>query len=423
MYNIHDSKALTMALEKLGVSKFRHEQEAPLMAILNGKDVLVNMPTGGGKSLLYQAPAVMREKQITLVISPLKALQYDQVEALAKKGIRAAVLNSDLNNAEYHKTVGLAVMFGGLLYLAPEQLRNPWLRMAMEYSGVSCIAVDEAHVLAQSQGDFRTAYGEIGEFINALPHRPQVLALTATATVADCKTIIESLDMRMPEVFKSPMCRDNLKLFIKVIETTAKDNKRHNLEMNRFHSVERELAAWDGKGAAIVYCNTVQMVKNLYKWLKARDYPVCKFHGKLNRNKRKKSQEQFMSGNRPIVVATNAFGLGIDKPDVRLVIHAGLPLSMDGYVQEIGRAGRDGKKSRCVLFYAKSDFTVNERTLKHNSSAETKGLKLKRLQALRELIVSDKCLWCGIEKYFGQKKDKSCGHCCKCLYNNRRKRK
>ncbi len=415
MDNTNKKDALAAALLKLGVQKLRPEQEDPMRAILSGEDVLVNMPTGGGKSLLYQASAVMRDKQITLLISPLKALQYAQVQTLVSKGIRAIALNSDLSRYEYNKNLGLAVMFGGLIYLAPEQLQNQWFLMAMQYAGIACIAVDEAHILAQSKDDFRTAYGEIDKFIKRLPqNRPQLLALTATATRFDSQTIIQSLDMKNPKKFITPMRRNNLSLYVKAIETTATDNKCENLEVNRFHSVERELDAWSGKGAAIVYCHTVKMVKHLYKWLKARDYPVCKYHGKMNRNERKKSQEQFMTGNRSIVVATNAFGLGIDKPDIRLIIHAGLPLSMDGYVQEIGRAGRDGKKSRCVLFYAKSDFTVNERTLKHNGSAETKGLKLRRLQALRELIVSDKCLWCGIEKYFGQKKGKACGHCCKC---------
>lgn len=215
--------------------------------------------------------------------------------------------------------------------------------------------------------------------------------------------------------FVFPMRRDNLNLYIKLMGTTAKVHRRESLELNRFHSVERELDAWNGKGAAILYCPTVKMVEKLYCWLKACHYQVCIYHGKISRKKREEEQQRFMSGQRPIMIATNAFGLGIDKPDVRLIIHVGLPLSLDGYVQEIGRAGRDGKNSRCVLFYAKSDFSTNERVLR-KGNIDTFHIKRKRLNALKDLLDSDDCMWRIIEKYFGQKKDNACGHCCNCLY-------
>ncbi len=414
MINIINYAAMRLACLRLGIWELRPQQETAMKAICQGLDALIVMMTSGGKSALFQIPAIARLPKVSLVISPLRALQTDQVNALLARNIPAFVLNSDMTEAERKKVLEEVVKRGGILYLAPEQLQNKKVRKALLSADVALVAVDEAHILAQSQDDFRTAYREVGAFIDALPRRPQVLALTATATPFDCRTIIESLKMRDPEVLKFPIRRDNLYIYVKALETKSKTHKRNALGINRFNAVERELDAWDGKGAVIVYCNTVQMVKDLYKWLKARDYPVCQYHGKMTRTQRERSQKQFMSGNRPIAVATNAFGLGIDKPDVRLIIHAGLPLSLDGYVQEIGRAGRDGKKSRCVLFYAKSDFTVNERTLKYSSRAETRGSKLRRLQALCELIKSRKCLWCGIEKYFGQKKEKPCGRCCNC---------
>ncbi len=414
MLSIINYAAMRLACLRLGIWKLRPQQEEAMKAICQGLDALIVMMTSGGKSALFQIPAIARFPRVSLVISPLKALQEDQVHALLAKNIPAFVLNSDMAEAKRKQVLKEVVDRGGILYLAPEQLQNKEVRKALLSADVALVAVDEAHVLAQSKDDFRTAYGEIGTFINTLPDRPQVLALTATATPFDCHTIIESLKMRDPEVFKFPIRRDNLHLYVKALETKSKAHKRNTLEINRFNAVERELDAWNGDGAAIIYCNTVTMVKSLYEWLKARDYPVCKYHGKMDLNERNKSQKQFMSGSRPIAVATNAFGLGIDKPDVRLIIHAGLPLSLDGYVQEIGRAGRDGKKSRCVLFYAKSDFSVNERILKHSSSAETKCLKLRRLQALRELIKSHKCLWREIEKYFGQKPKGNCGKCCNC---------
>ncbi len=231
--------------------------------------------------------------------------------------------------------------------------------------------------------------------------------------------IAESLNMLPPKTFTFPIRRENLSLSVKLVEAKSVHNKRESLYNNRFHSVEQELQAWNGKGSCIIYCPTVKMVKQLFKWLRARNYKIGKYHGKMKREERETAYEKFMSGKCPIIVATNAFGLGIDKPDVRLLIHAGLPLSMDGYVQEIGRAGRDGKRSRCVLFYANSDFTDNERILRRGNE-EVVYQKLKRLRALQDLVKSNKCIWQGIERYFGQKKTKKCGHCCNCRWKEAR---
>lgn len=373
---------LAEAQKKLGIANLRLQQEAPMEAILNNEDVIVLMPTSGGKSLLYQLPAVTEHGSLTLVISPLKALQLDQVESLRSKGIRAAVLNSDLSAAEHRDVLEDMTEHGGLLYLAPEQLRSPAVADALQSCSIlSRIAVDEAHILPQAKDDFRKAYGKIGSFINSLSLHPQVIALTATATRKDVARIRKSLNI------------DNASLF---------------------QSVERELSKWDEHGAVIIYCPTVKLVKRLCKWLKARDYPVGKYHGKMNHVKRKAAQQAFMNGKKPIIAATNAFGLGIDKPDVRLIIHAGLPLSMDGYTQEIGRAGRDGKKSRCVLFYAKSDFDRNRRILSRSGGRKAVARRLKRLHALHDLVDSKKCLWRVIEKYFGEKPQKKCEKCCRC---------
>ena len=209
----------------------------------------------------------------------------------------------------------------------------------------------------------------------------------------------------------------NLRLYIKHIESSGKTRNgkcSQSIEHTLFQSVERELSKWDEHGAVIIYCPTVKLVKRLCKWLKARDYPVGKYHGKMKHAKRKSAQQAFMRVKKPIMVATNAFGLGIDKPDVRLVIHAGLPLSMDGYVQEIGRAGRDGKKSCCVLFFTKADFERNKRILSHSGGNKAIRRKLKRLNALHGLVDSKKCLWRVIEKYFGEKPQKKCRKCCRC---------
>ncbi len=401
-------------MKKLGIANLRPQQEAPMEAILNNEDVIVLMPTSGGKSLLYQLPAVMESGSLTLVISPLKALQLDQVDALRSKGIRAAVLNSDLSAAEHRDVLEDMTAHGGLLYLAPEQLHSPAVADTLRSCAIlTRIAVDEAHILPQAKDDFRKAYGKIGSFIGSLPIHPQVIALTATATRKDVARIRKSLDIDNASLFRTPMRRDNLHLYIKRIDS-RKGNGGQSVEHTLFQSVERELIKWDEHGAAIIYCPIVKLVKRLYKWLKARDYPVGKYHGKMKRAKREAAQQAFMRGKKPIMVATNAFGLGIDKPDVRLVIHAGLPLSMDGYVQEVGRAGRDGKKSRCVLFYTKSDFDRNKRILSQSGGRKAVRRRLKRLHALRGLVDSRKCLWRVIEKYFGEKPQKKCHKCCRC---------
>ena len=214
-----ENKIAGEALAKLGIANLRPQQEAPMEAILDGKDVIVLMPTSGGKSLLYQLPAVIDgEGKLTLVLSPLKALQLDQVKALCSKGIRAAVLNSDLSPSEHHAVLADMTAHGGLLYLAPEQLQNPAVVKALHSADLRRIAVDEAHILPQSKDDFRKAYGAIGGFIRALPQRPQVLALTATTTRKDVARIRKSLGIPDADLFRTPMRRDNLRLYIKRIE-------------------------------------------------------------------------------------------------------------------------------------------------------------------------------------------------------------
>ena len=397
------------ALQKLGLQKLRPQQEAPLAGVLSGADIVVILATGGGKSLLYQLPAVLDGgHQLTLVISPLRALQADQVAHLTARGIRAAVLNSDLTPVQHAERLAGMCAGGGLLYLAPEQLQNPAVAFALRKAEIARIAVDEAHTLPQVQDDFRKAYGRIGTFVRSLPQRPQLLALTATATPGDVQRIRESLGMRGDtKVYRAPVRRDNLRLSVKQVQ----DNGSGSV---RFRAVERALTRWNGKGAAIVFCPTVKIVKRLHRWLKTRGYRVGKYHGKMKPDKRTRAQDRLMRGDTPIMVAPNAFGLGVDKPDVRLVVHAGLPLSLDGYVQEIGRAGRDGKKARCVLIYAKSDFGRNKNILSRTGGKKAVRRKCKRLNALQKLLASDKCLWRGIERYFGEKPGKKCGKCCVC---------
>lgn len=412
---MYDIITLADALHRLGVSELYPWQKVPQQVILRGDDIFVSAPTGGGKSLLFQLPSIMEEGQaITLVISPLRALQVDQAQQLQAKGIPVAILNSDLSASE-RRSVLEQLPDLCMLYLAPEQLRNSDLAEALSRCQVARVVVDEAHILPDAMLGFRKAYGRIGAFISSLPERPQVIACTATARPRDRKQILKALGVPDAKVFTSPVRRENLRLHVKKV-----DDRKNTM----YHSVERALKHWKkhskrkNRGSVIIYCPTVKGVKRLHKFLKARGWHTKRYTGKTSQKKRRETQEAFLSGETPIIIGTNAFGLGINKPDVRLIIHAGLPLTMSGYVQEIGRAGRDGKKADCILLYTKGDAGRNKNILSQgNCKAARRGIK--DLDALKRLVQSGKCLWRGIEKYYGERPQKRCGTCCRCRAKHR----
>lgn len=411
---LYKKSAIVNATQMLQISSLYQWQEKPIDAILEGLDVFVSAPTSSGKSALFQLPAVAEEGlTLTIVLSPLRALQEDQVNSLHKKGIAAELLNSDLSS-QARRQVLKKLPYSMLLYLAPEQLLCSDLQNELSQCTVARVVLDEAHILPQVEANFRKAYQKIGDFIQSLPSRPQVLALTATATVKDRKRIVKALGMENSKTFAFPLRRDNLALHIKRIEEKSTSRKKSGARLNLSQSVERALKDWNGKGRVIIYCPTVKGVKHLYHWLKGRNWPVTKYTGKMSHKKRLQSQERFLSGKRAIVIATNAFGLGIDISNVRLIIHAGLPLSMDGYVQEIGRAGRDGKKSLCLLLYSKHDFGKNQHILRHSLNSKSVQQAFDRLNALHRLVNAGSCIWSGIEKYFGQKNFTPCNNCSHC---------
>ena len=409
--NLYRKSTQLRALHQLGINNLYPWQAEVLPAVLSGQDVLVVQTTSGGKSLLYQLPAVMDAgSQLTIVFSPLRALQENQVAALRQHGVRAAALNADLPPAKRQELLA-SLHETALLYLAPEQLRSSGLLSALKRCTVSRVVVDEAHVLPQEGLSFRKAYGNIGSFICSLPSRPQVIACTATATPKERRAILDSLGMEDPACFIYPIRRENLRLQIKRVESCK--GRKDALEQNLFHAVERELERWDNTGSVILYAPTVKRTKQLAKWLKGRGWDVGKYTGKMKGSKRQKTTAAFLSGKKRVLVATNAFGLGIDKPDVRLIIHAGLPLTLNGYVQEIGRAGRDGKKARCVLFYSRKDLSRNERILNCGNKKAVRRA-LKGLDALKKMLDSKKCIWKSIEAYYGESAKGACGHCSRC---------
>lgn len=415
---LYRKAAVDAACKTLGVENLHSWQEDVMQFVYQGKDIFLTVPTSGGKSLIFQLPAILETgKALTLVVSPLRALQKDQVMQLAERGVKAAMLNSDTSTYE-RKNVLNNLSAYCLLYLAPEQLFAHDLQKALKSCSVERIAIDEAHVLPQAAPSFRKAYGRIGEFIRGLPYPPQIIACTATATKKERQMIIKSLKMDQPEVYIHPLRRDNLHLSVKKISTPLKcRSKKAKSEKYLFQMVEATLKEWNGRGSVIIYCPTAKRVKMLKRWLKGRKWSVTAYIGKMSQQDRMKAQEQFINGSRKIIVATNAFGLGINKSNVRIVIHAGLPLTLSNYVQEIGRAGRDGKKSKCLLFYADTDFQSNERILKKSGNKKAIRRGMDGLTALKKLLGASRCLWCGIEKYYGQKSEGTCGHCCRCKAN------
>lgn len=390
------------AMHQLGVTQLRTEQSKVLSCILQNRDVLVRLCTGGSKSLLFQLPALLDEPgQLTLVFSPLLALQHDQVQSLQKKDISAALLNSELRKGCHAETLHSFAQKGGLLYLTPEQLRREDVRTALSTARVRRVVVDEAHILPQVDSGFRKAYAEIGPFIDSLPERPQILALTATATRSDFSYIARSLHMVEPKYFLFSVKRSNIELEVKRFDIKGNDRATSRKRNIRLALLDDVLKKYRKKGATIVYCPTVGDVKRTTKWLRSRGYLAKAYHGKLSKKKRKRVHKYFLQRKRPIVVATNAFGLGIDRPDVRLVVHAGLPLGIDAYAQEIGRAGRDGKKARAVLLYTPTDFADASRIIRQNNDDKTDYRGEKRLDALKKVIAEPKKAWKGIAKYFG----------------------
>ena len=413
---LYRKAALKEAMSILGIKKLRNQQDEILKRIYSCRDVFVMMPTGGGKSLLYQLPALCEYEGLTLVISPLKALQLDQVLALEKKGIAATAINSDMVKKEREEILNNLGAFR-LVYLAPEQLRCKDVQEALSGVLINRIVVDESHVLSQAELDFRPAYGEIGGFIHDLGYHPQIMAMTATATKVERKHIIESLGMQDAKKYIFPIRRENLKLNVKQIAPVkGEGTKRERLESSFMRAVEGALKNdWNGKGRVIVYAPFKRRAKAIRKWLKGCGFKhLGLYTGDTKKKKRRKLLRKFKSGKIRVMVATSAFGLGIDVPNVRLIIHAGLPLSMDSYVQECGRAGRDGKYARCILLYASTDFENNKDFLKKSLSQESIPQALFRLDALHEITRAKQCLWKSIENYFGVKSGERCKHCCFC---------
>ena len=395
------NKAKSLLNKYFGYTSFRAGQEAVLESITGGSDTLAVMPTGGGKSICYQIPALMQDG-LTIVISPLISLMKDQVDGLNELGIRAAYINSTLKDEEFFSILAdIRKSNLKILYIAPERLNSEYFINQMNKMDVSLVAVDEAHCVSQWGHDFRKSYKNIPEFINGLKKRPVISAFTATATKEVREDMLRLLELEKPNVFITGFDRKNLKM--KVIKGAVK--KKFILDY----------VSKNNSQSGIIYCSTRKEVESLYELLSAKGYFVTKYHGGLSDIERKRNQEDFIYDTANLIIATNAFGMGIDKPNVRYIIHYNMPRNIENYYQEIGRAGRDGLDSECVLLYSPRDVQIQKFLIENSTeSEERKNYEYKKLRTITDFVHTDKCLRNYILEYFEESYRGECGKCSNC---------
>lgn len=393
-----------------GYSDFREGQEALIDSIISGRDVLGIMPTGAGKSICYQVPALMLSG-ITLVISPLISLMKDQVHALNQAGIHAAYINSSLSESQISKALKLAA--DGqykIIYVAPERLETYEFMAFAERVEISMLTVDEAHCISQWGQDFRPSYLKIVQFIKRLPKRPIISAFTATATENVKEDIVCVLGLHNPDILVTGFDRKNLYF---AVETPK---KKDNYVINYIKEHDKE--------SGIIYCATRKNVDKLYEKLHEEGVAVTKYHAGLEIEERRQNQEDFIYDNRPVMVATNAFGMGIDKSSVRYVIHYNMPQSLENYYQEAGRAGRDGERAECILLYSAQDVAINRFLLDNKeqnaeyTQEEIDAVRERDEERLKSMIfycMTTNCLREYILKYFGERGNAFCGNCLNCI--------
>lgn len=393
-----------------GYDSFRKGQSDIIEAILQGHDALAIMPTGAGKSVCYQVPALLLPG-ITIVISPLISLMQDQVKSLNEAGINAAYINSTLSESQMYKALDYAA--NGkykIIYVAPERLETMSFMTFAKKADISMVTIDEAHCISQWGQDFRPSYLKIVDFIDSLSKRPVVSAFTATAT-SEVKTDIECiLKLKDPRVVVTGFDRKNL--YYSVEHLSGKKKDAYIAGYIKEHMDE----------SGIIYCATRKNVDKLYDELGSLGISVTKYHAGLDNETRKQNQDDFIYDRVQVVIATNAFGMGIDKSNVRYVIHYNMPQSMENYYQEAGRAGRDGGESQCIMLFSAQDVIIDKFLL---DSKEFEGVEdedrsiikerdLHRLHTMEMYCKTTECLRNYILSYFGEKTGEPCGNCGNC---------
>ncbi|MBU5225230.1 DNA helicase RecQ [Clostridium senegalense] len=397
------NKALEVLNKYFGYNSFRKGQENVIHSILNGNDTVAIMPTGGGKSICYQLPAILFDG-ITIVVSPLISLMKDQVDNLKATGISAGYINSSLSSLEY-KIVKEKILNNNLkiLYVAPERLLSQDFITLISNVNVPFIAIDEAHCVSQWGHDFRSSYTKINEFINLLKTRPTVAAFTATATEEVKNDMVKLLHLNKPSIFITGFDRENL--ILKVVQGGNKET--FILNYLKTHKED----------SGIIYCATRKEVESLWELLNNKDITALKYHAGLSDNERLENQESFLYDNCNIIIATNAFGMGIDKSNVRFVIHHNMPKNIESYYQEIGRAGRDGEESECILLFSQSDIHLQKYLIDVSTYNENRKLnEYNKLQLMADFSYSNDCLKKFILNYFGENYNQDCGKCSNCHF-------
>ncbi|QAA34624.1 DNA helicase RecQ [Clostridium manihotivorum] len=385
-----------------GFSSFRKGQREIIETILSGKDVFAVMPTGGGKSICYQIPAILMGG-VTLVISPLISLMKDQVDSIKDVGINAAFINSTIDKNKIIEIIEDSLIGKyKLIYISPERLEMEYFVKLIRSLNISQIAVDEAHCVSQWGHDFRKSYRFILPFVNSLAKRPVITAFTATATEEVRNDSVKLLGLINPYLHISSFNRDNLSINI-------------HKEVDKLEFVKDVIRDREEE-SGIIYCSRRKDVDGLYSYLKERGYNVAKYHSGLKDEEKEAFQDDFLFDRKEIMIATNAFGMGIDKSNVRYVIHFSLPKNIENYYQEIGRGGRDGEKCDCHLLYSREDIPSMEYMINTSTLLNRREIELRKLQAMVDFCETQNCYRQFILNYFGEGTVKQyCNNCSNCL--------
>lgn len=394
-------KALNLLKKYFGYDSFRNGQAELIKSILDGSDCLGIMPTGSGKSICYQIPALCFGGT-TIVISPLISLMKDQVDSLNEIGIPATFINSSLSERDYMQTIENASLgMYKIIYVAPERLNSDSFLRLVSNINIPLIAIDEAHCVSQWGHDFRPSYREIYLMIQKLKVRPIVAAFTATATKLVADDIIRSLKLSNPFTLTTGFDRTNLSFHV----THSKNKMQDLTSILKSHSSD----------SGVIYCSTRKTVDALYTELSSRGFSVSKYHAGMKDNEKAISQNDFVYDKTNIMIATNAFGMGIDKSNVRFVIHYNMPKDLESYYQEAGRAGRDGLHAECTLLFSRSDIITNQFIIQQGSNETDHTIEYKKLNDMIDYCNTDKCLRRYILEYFGETpKFNVCNNCSNC---------
>lgn len=396
------NKARQILQKFYGYEDFRPGQKKVVESLLNRNDTVAIMPTGAGKSICFQIPALLFEG-VTLVISPLISLMKDQVDSLSQLGIAAVYINSSVSKAQLYKDLqDISAGFYKIIYIAPERLISEYLPDSFKNLNISMVAVDEAHCLSQWGHDFRPSYRNILNFTNSLRIKPIISAFTATATPEVKTDIINLLGLKQPNIFVTGFDRPNL--YFSVLRGEVKD--KFVIDYVKKHQDE----------AGIIYVGTRKDVDALQVLLEIKGIKAGRYHAGMTDEERNQMQEDFLYDNLSVMVATNAFGMGIDKPNVRYVIHYNMPKNMEAYYQEAGRAGRDGLSGNCILLYSPQDTQLQKFLISKSTESEIRQqLEYKRLQSMVDYCHTPQCLRAFILHYFGEfDVEEHCDNCSNC---------